>query len=453
MLKTKKRANSAQEREERESLLSGSSSTVKEPIPVPTPPSSGNAGGFLNLRSSSEKRRTVAKAHPDDVERVSLLGNSGSNAGPLRPPKNAFRIASAKRRERQAALNPPWTMSRLMKYLSLMLVSCSVTFWLLHKQSKEVHWDEYRGILEPDETKEKRCFEQNPGTRDTRCTCPDPKSPLQNTTSPLWGSHHQNMVFIAEHAPKDLDVVFFGDDMIEQLSGTRALGVEGAEGMEEYFEKTFTRKGGGKLNAIALGSSGDTGPNLLWHWENGIKQANLKPKVWFIMVGGNDLFQSQCTDRFVQANILNVLKRIYENQPEAQFIVHGIIPRKDNPDSPSNALGHLWDRAQGINLLLKKFAKRSVGVTYLNAGQKFTTGRGDKGRGSLDPSMIKNGNVPTLKGMTEWGKTVESKIREVMHGFDKSRLKKKDQQVGRIKQQGNKKADEETRKLYVDPLT
>jgi hypothetical protein len=100
--------------------------------------------------------------------------------------------------------------------------------------------------------------EQHPGTLDKRCTCPDPKIALANNASPLWNSHHQNMVHIAEHAPVDLDVVFFGDDMIEQLSGTQGLGVEGAEGMEDYFEKTFTKKGGGKVNAIALGSSGDT---------------------------------------------------------------------------------------------------------------------------------------------------------------------------------------------------
>jgi lysophospholipase L1-like esterase len=184
------------------------------------------------------------------------------------------------------------------------------------------------------------------------------------------------------------------------------------------------------------------GPNLLWHWENGIMQANLKPKVWFIMVGGNDLFESHCTDRFVQANVLNVLKRIYEYQPDAQFVVHGIVPRKDNLDSVSNALGHLWDRAQGINLLFKKFAKHSSRVTFLNAGQKFTAGKGDKGRGSLDTRMIKNGNVPTLKGMTEWGNKVESKIREVMRGFDKSRLKKKNEEGERIKQQGDKKAND-----------
>jgi hypothetical protein len=46
--------------------------------------------------------------------------------------------------------------------------------------------------------------------------------------------------------------------MIEQLSGTRGLGVKVQEGMEEYFERQFTKKNGGKFNAIALGSSGDT---------------------------------------------------------------------------------------------------------------------------------------------------------------------------------------------------
>ena len=46
--------------------------------------------------------------------------------------------------------------------------------------------------------------------------------------------------------------------MVEQLSGTRDLGKEMVDGMESYFEKTFQRKTGGKYNAIAIGSSGDT---------------------------------------------------------------------------------------------------------------------------------------------------------------------------------------------------
>jgi lysophospholipase L1-like esterase len=144
------------------------------------------------------------------------------------------------------------------------------------------------------------------------------------------------------------------------------------------------------------------------------------------MVGGNDLFVSKCTDRFVLANILNVLKRIYESQPEAQFIVHGIMPRKDNPDSKSNALGHLWNRAQDINLLVKKFTKHSGRVHFVNAGPKFTSESGFKGRRFLDASLISDGIHPTSKGMQVWGDVVEKKILETIHGFDKSKLKQKD---------------------------
>ena len=66
------------------------------------------------------------------------------------------------------------------------------------------------------------------------------------------------MVYQAKNAPTELDVVFFGDGMIEQLSSTRGLGAQTVDGMEDYFEKKFTIKHGGKINAIALGSSGDT---------------------------------------------------------------------------------------------------------------------------------------------------------------------------------------------------
>jgi hypothetical protein len=104
--------------------------------------------------------------------------------------------------------------------------------------------------------------EQNRGTQDERCTCPDPNKALENNNA-IWKSHHDNLVHFAQHAPEDLDVVFFGDGPIEQLSGTLELGTKGATGMEEYFEKRFTKNGGGQLNAIALGSSGDTVCSIL----------------------------------------------------------------------------------------------------------------------------------------------------------------------------------------------
>lgn len=235
-------------------------------------------------------------------------------------------------------------------------------------------------------------------------------------------SHHNSMVHIAQHAHENidshhgLDVVFFGDDMMEQLGGSRNLGTQDAEGMDAFFDQRFTLKGGGKLEALALGSTGDIGPNLLWHLENGILQANLGPKLWFVMVGGNDLFQSRCTDRFVVANILNVLKRLHESQPDSQFIVHGIMPRTDSRDVKSGKLGHLWKRAQDINLQVRKLTQKATRLHYINAGPKFTKDSGVKGRQYLDHELMVEGSIPTSKGMQIWGAFIEKRILEILHG-------------------------------------
>lgn len=175
----------------------------------------------------------------------------------------------------------------------------------------------------------------------------------------------------------------------------------------------------------------------------------MKPKVWFILVGANDLFVTKCTDRFVYANILNVVKRVYESSPDSHIIVHGIMPRKDNPSAKSNALGHLWDRAQGINLLLKKFFKRKGRLYFVNAGMKLTQESGHKGRRFLDPKLISDGINPTSEGMMVWGDYIEKKIHEIINGFDKSRLKQKDKNPNAKKRgkdkEGKDKDEDETR--------
>jgi hypothetical protein len=91
---------------------------------------------------------------------------------------------------------------------------------------------------------------------DERCTCPDPAKP-QARTEKEWKAHHEVMVKDAHQAPKDLDIVFLGDSIIERWNGTKSWGTHTIAGMRTVFEKRFTRAGGGSLEGIALGSSGD----------------------------------------------------------------------------------------------------------------------------------------------------------------------------------------------------
>ena len=91
-----------------------------------------------------------------------------------------------------------------------------------------------------------------------KCTCPDPSLPLQNPDKE-WKKHHARLVEDAKRAPNKLDIVFLGDEIIEQWNGTADMGTTILKGdMREPFEKRFTTKGGGTLEGLALGSSIDT---------------------------------------------------------------------------------------------------------------------------------------------------------------------------------------------------
>jgi len=406
-----------------------------------------------NHSPTSTKRRS--RSRNGDAEMVSLLG--GASPGKSKRSNSNNNNGSSYRRTRgrkgKFLIENRWTRSRFVKYLALLMITYLLTYKLLRKESKMIHWEEYNNILNPKGAQKNRCFEESKRSEASDaasspdiCTCPDPSKPLENGATVRWKSNHERMVSQARNAPGDLDIVFFGDGMVEQLSGSRDLGNEMLEGMEEYFERTFSRKRGGKFNALALGSSGDTGPNLLWHWENGIQQANLRPKLWFLMVGGNELYVDKCTDKFVKASILNLAKRIFEDQPDAKIVVHGIIPRKDDLDSKKNSLGHLWNRAQGVNLEVRKFIKtHSSRIYYMNLGQTLmSSSGGSRFRGKVDP-LYMDGIYPTSKGMQKWGDLAVKKLGPILKGFDMKAHKENAKIEGAKLEDAKKQIENETK--------
>jgi lysophospholipase L1-like esterase len=131
----------------------------------------------------------------------------------------------------------------------------------------------------------------------------------------------------------------------------------------------------------------------------------LHPKAWLILIGSSDLFTSKCTDRFVVADILNVLKYLHMHRPEAQFIVHGLLPRKDPGSLPQTQefLGKYWKRAQTINAQIKRFCEVSENLHYMQAGSVFTKDTEMRGRKSIAEGMMEDGVHPTAAGLDLWG--------------------------------------------------
>jgi lysophospholipase L1-like esterase len=154
---------------------------------------------------------------------------------------------------------------------------------------------------------------------------------------------------------------------------------------------------------------------------------SLNPKIWFIMIGTNDLFTSKCNHHFVLASILNVAKTVSLRYPESLFVMHGIMPRKDNPKAPSNVLGKTWKQAQDINSELRKFCKKYRNFYYMQAGELMLKGSSTRGRAQLDSQMMMEDGVhPTLEGFERWGDFVSERLVDVLKDFEEFKAKLKE---------------------------
>merc|ERR1719203_1355390 len=89
-------------------------------------------------------------------------------------------------------------------------------------------------------------------------------------------------------------------------------------------------KTGNKFNGLPLGIAGDTAPNVLWRILHGELPYYLKPQVFWIVLGTNDLAIKQCSEEVVLLGILRVIEEIQAERPDAKIVVNSIIPMTDD---------------------------------------------------------------------------------------------------------------------------
>merc|ERR1719282_1932648 len=96
--------------------------------------------------------------------------------------------------------------------------------------------------------------------------------------------------------------------------------------IEKLFSERFNKEEGGKINGLPLGIAGDTAPNVLWRIQNGEVPSYLYPKVWWLVIGTNDLALKQCSEEVVLYGILRVILEIREKRSDAMIVVNSILP-------------------------------------------------------------------------------------------------------------------------------
>lgn len=261
---------------------------------------------------------------------------------------------------------------------------------------------------------------------DHNCGCINPLKPLRKT-EPWWNTAVNFNLELTENVTSDLDVVLLGDSIIEQLNG-REMGVQkdALNGIKHEFNGLFRKENGGTVDGLALGIAGDITTNLLYRIQNGEIPKSLNPKVWWLLIGTNDLGQKECSEEIIFIGIVRIVEEILRRKPDSTVVINGILPRTDRHDgylvSPSGAdyssnssssngsQFDYWPYILTINDELQEYSETHDNVIYVDSSDLFLVQLQNNMFVREDKQLVKElmGDFlhPTTLGTKIWVKSI-----------------------------------------------
>ena len=205
---------------------------------------------------------------------------------------------------------------------------------------------------------------------DESCTCEDPLIPSSKFQNKNWKSaFHQNVHMIESFCnnQKTQELAFIGESVVEMMNGrfvgksfvlpnnnthvaekkmkqqvsqelmTFATKVQTS--FETIMNNVTTESELGNKKCIALGIGGDTSPNVLYRLQHGELMDCLQPKVFWIILGMNDLARTHCSEEVTLLGIVGVIQKLRSLRPDTPIVINSLLPMTDlrtNSDSTNN---------------------------------------------------------------------------------------------------------------------
>lgn len=226
----------------------------------------------------------------------------------------------------------------------------------------------------------------------TNATC----IPLKRTD---WAdSYHTAM--LAREKKTDLQLVFLGDSITMMWRSQ-----SGYEGGTPVWEKYYA-----PLRAGNFGISGDRTEHILWRITEGGDLDGLNPKVLVLLIGINNLLQTQSKPADVAAGITTIVNVIQAKLPHTKILLMGLFPLWEQPTDPARQ----W--VKEVNVLIQPLADRKR-VWYLDIGARFVEPDG----------TIKKRNLRDLLHLSEhgywiWARTMKPYLRDLMENEGRGEL-------------------------------
>lgn len=69
--------------------------------------------------------------------------------------------------------------------------------------------------------------------------------------------------------------------------------------------------------------------------QHGEMPLDFKPRVWWLVLGENDLTKTQCSEEVVVLGIIRIVEELLESKPNAQIVINLLFPMVDMRDDES----------------------------------------------------------------------------------------------------------------------
>lgn len=155
--------------------------------------------------------------------------------------------------------------------------------------------------------------------------------------------------------------------------------------------------------------------NLLWRIQNGEMPDSLHAKVWWILIGTNDLVRGECSEEAIILGILRLAEEIAVKRPGEVVVIQGLLPRTPHADGSLTGSGGLsrakkvmhttshhsnkhyfksddyplWPSIQLINSELENFCSKHEHMVYFDAASLFLGSMGNKHFQSSEKVILK----------------------------------------------------------------
>lgn len=219
----------------------------------------------------------------------------------------------------------------------------------------------------------------HPLITDTAGKWPPPRIELPSVPLARWRKLHDQHVLAAERDGQRARVVFLGDSITEGWirTGLSARGPSIAQPRcQAIWESAF-----GRWAPINFGVGGDRIQDLGWRLQHGILPDVLKPKVFVLMIGTNDLGNGEPPE-VALAELRLLVAQLHAARPEARLLLHHVFPRGGDEGVPRTEGFHRsgwwspqWNNHHAgvgvVNRGIEALAAKEEWIDAVNCNQRF----------------------------------------------------------------------------------